>query len=244
MGQYLPSLGTPRREPGEAKKVFVRHVAIWVNEVGLNNIFVLWGSAWTICPKILPGWYLSTYCPGVHLGEIFQAPARSWVMQIHLNDIPKLSSFTFHLLLQTQVERASEDESNPCKESAQVRCLTETNWVGEPGHWPELRMSYTYRQRLPAWSLDSSGTWAIGTKKKLGPEKNGTKKMGPTKIGTRKNWDQQKIGTKKNWDQQEIGTSGHLTWSQTRASCSFPNLLSQLAGQPGCSLHWKWSPLI
>ena len=30
-----------------------------------------------------------------------------------------------------------------------------------------------------------------------------------------------------------------LTWSQTRASCYSPNLISQRAGRPGCSLHWN-----
>ena len=35
-----------------------------------------------------------------------------------------------------------------------------------------------------------------------------------------------------------------LTWSQTTASCCFPTLISQLAGQPGYSLHWNGIALI
>ena len=71
---------------------------------------ILLGDIIELCKKLLNLLDISI------LGDIIQVHTwMFWKNLLHLDNISKLSSFTFHLLLQTQVERSAEDESNPWK---------------------------------------------------------------------------------------------------------------------------------
>ena len=150
MGDFLPSLRTPWWEPGQSKKVFVRHVTIWVDEVGLCDIYIRCGSKklqnLDDISKLEDVIQVHLYLDGIFhmtgissyakscgtdgiskLGDVIKVLGgwylpltQFWKNLLHLYDISKLSSFFFHLLLQTQVERAAEDESNPLNHMNQL----------------------------------------------------------------------------------------------------------------------------
>ena len=189
-------------------------------------------SAWTIFSfyEEAPGRYVQRY----YLDDIFQhiVQVYTWVKSFkHLQDL-ELCKSTWTI----SPNWAASPSTSFCRLKLSERPRTKATLAKN-----QLRFAASLRPiGLGNLATDQNQEWARPIDRGFqGCQPDhltqvALEQLGPKKIGTNKKWDQQKIGTKKNWDQQEIGTSGHLTWSQTRASCSFPNLLSQLAGQPGC----------